>query len=137
MTETHEKPEGPFDWMFSSAIDWGWLFMVAQELRHADDECLDALIEAQTRGSAPLSPDDAVRARSLARMLKSLDLDADAIHRLQPDLMPALERACIGCTERSRCDRELAQGTTAENRAEFCPNTSRLNALLGITAAAG
>ena len=69
-------------------------------------------------------------------MLRSLDLDPDAIRLAQPETMRRLESACLGCTERSRCDRELAAGTAAVAYPEFCPNASRLTALVAVGAAA-
>ena len=136
MTRSHDAgTECPFDWMFTSVTDWGRLLIAAQELRHADGECLDALMEARTEQDRPLSPEDTAKVRSLIQMLKSIDLDPDTIRRLQPDTMQALESTCAGCTERDRCDHELARGTAVENRAEFCPNTPRLNALLGVLSA--
>jgi len=136
MTKPHEQAtvEGPFDWLFTSATDWGRLLIAAQEMRHADGECLDALLDARAEGHDPLSPDDVVKVRSLVRMMKGLDLDPDSVRRTEPELMPVLETACVGCTERARCDRELDLGTATANRAEFCPNTPRLNALLAVMA---
>ncbi len=136
MAQSHNtETECPFDWMFASVTDWGRLLIAAQELRHADEECLDTFLEARAEQDRPLSPENTAKVRSLMQMLKSIDLDPDTIRRLQPDTMQALESTCVGCTERARCDHELARGTAAENRAEFCPNTPRLNALLGVLSA--
>ena len=75
--------------------------------------------------------------RSHVQMLRSLDLDPDAIRLAQPETMRKLETACVGCMERSRCDRELADGTAALAYPEFCPNASRLTALVAVGAADG
>jgi hypothetical protein len=44
-----------------------------------DNECLGPLLEARRSGPDPLSPEEAVKVRSLVQMLKSLDLDPGAI----------------------------------------------------------
>jgi hypothetical protein len=101
-----------------------------------DNECLDTLLEARTSGPDPLSPEEAGKVRSLVQLLKSLDLDPEAIRLKQPEVMQKLETACIGCTVRSRCDHELAAGTAPITYLEFCPKAPCLNALLSIQAAA-
>ncbi len=40
-----------------------------------------------------------------------------------------LERTCVGCTERARCDDALAAGTIAAAHRAFCPNAERLAGL--------
>ena len=136
-TPCRPTPGGALEWLFAPLNEWSRLVSVAQELRSIDDECLDTLLEARASGPDPLSPEEAVKVRSLVQMLKSLDLDPEAIRLKQPEVMQKLETACIGCTERSRCDHALAAGRAATTYPEFCPNTPRLNALLTIRAAAG
>ena len=130
------KAWGPLDWLLTPLDDWCRFLMVAQELRDVDNECLDTLLEARGSGPAPLSPEEAAKVRSVIQMLQSLDLNPEAIRLTQPEVMQKLKRACLGCTERSRCDHELAAGTAAVAYREFCPNAPRLNALLSIRAAA-
>lgn len=83
-----------------------------------------------------LSRSDADKVRSLARLVESLVLDPVALRRTDPDLMAALERACLGCAERQACDRALADGSAARTYAGFCPNARRLNALAGAACGA-
>jgi hypothetical protein len=138
MTTPCNQPtvNGPLDWLFASMGEWGRLLAVARELRGIDSEWLDTMLEARTRGPDPLSPEGAVKVRSLLQMLTSLDLDPDAIRLTQPETMQVLEAACVGCTQRSRCDHELTGGTAAVTYPEFCPNAPRLKALLSVQAAA-
>jgi hypothetical protein len=138
MTAPCDRPisGGSFGWLFTSLDEWRRLWSVAQELRNIDNECLDTLLEARASGPDPLSPEEAVKVRSLVQMLKSLDLDPEAIRLKQPEVMQKLETACMGCTVRNRCDHELAAGTAALTYPEFCPNTPRLNALLSVQVAA-
>ena len=138
MTSPCDKPPaaGPFEWLLTSLDEWSRLLLVAQELREVDRECMETMLEARASGPDPLSPEETVKVRSLVHMLRSLDLDPEAIRLKHPEVMQKLETVCSGCTERSRCDHELASGTAAVTYPEFCPNAPRLNALLSIQAAA-
>jgi hypothetical protein len=49
---------------------------------------------------------------------------------LDPSIMRDLQRLCIVCRQKSRCQRELTKGTVAEHFREFCPNAFTLSALL-------
>jgi hypothetical protein len=110
--------------------------MVAQELRNIDHERMETMLEAHASGPNSLSPEEAVKVRSLVQMLESLDLDPESIGLKQPEVMQKLKTMCIGCTERNRCDHELAASTAAGTYPDFCPNAPHLTALLIIQAAA-
>ncbi|HEX2553952.1 MAG TPA: DUF6455 family protein [Microvirga sp.] len=135
MDRPDSAPPGPFDWMFASVSEWGRLVLIAQEVRGADGDLVEALLDDRMAGGS-LSRAEAEKVLSLARLLAALDLDAAAIRRTDPASMTALEGACLRCTERARCDRALADGTAAESHPEFCPNAPRLGALASVAAAA-
>jgi len=40
-----------------------------------------------------------------------------------------LQRLCVVCSQKGRCEHELAKGTAAEHFHEFCPNAFTLDAL--------
>lgn len=127
--------EGPFDWMFTSMTEWGRLLMAAQELRGIDNEHLETLLNECAGTTDPTGVENADKVRNLVMLLRSLDIDPNAIRASAPETMQTLEAACSGCTERSRCDSELAQGTAALTFPEFCPNVQRLNTLASIQSA--
>ncbi|AWN44326.1 heavy-metal resistance [Methylobacterium durans] len=115
-----------FDGLFIPLGDWGHLLDVAQELRSIDSEFMDTMLEAYASGPRALSPYEITKVRSLVQLLKQLDLDPAAICRELPETMHELETTCVGCTQRTRCDHELAAGTAAVTYQRFCPNAQRL-----------
>lgn len=122
-------PVVPFDPLSVAASmnEWWCLLKATRELRDADEEMMDTMLEANASGIAPSSPDAAAKVRSLARLMRSLNLDPDVFRRSQPEIMRELDAACLACTERSRCSRELWAGTAADTYAAYCPNTARLD----------
>jgi hypothetical protein len=40
-----------------------------------------------------------------------------------------LQRLCITCGDKRRCEYEIAAGTAAKNKHEFCPNAETLDRL--------
>lgn len=130
MTASTDRPD-PFDpfGIAASMGEWCCLLKAARELRDIDAEMMATMMEADAPASAPLSSEAAAKVRSVARLMRSLGLDPEAIRRRQPEAMRALEAACLGCTERSRCTRELWSGTAADTYPEFCPNAASLDRL--------
>ena len=84
-----------------------------------------------------ISPDDLeelVRhgkhsADELPVMLEQLGISADGLGRAQPLLLRDMERVCSLCAHKTRCDRDLADGTAAENYHGYCANASTLESL--------
>jgi len=84
-----------------------------------------------------ISPDDLeelVRhgkhsADELPMMLEQLGISADGLGRAQPLLLRDMERVCSLCAHKARCDRDLADGTAAENYHGYCANASTLESL--------
>jgi len=65
----------------------------------------------------------------LQKMLLALSVDPKALAKNDPAVMRDLQRLCIVCSQKGRCQHELAQGTAAEHFHEFCPNAYTLDAL--------
>jgi len=65
----------------------------------------------------------------LKKMLLALSVDPQALAKTDPVVMRDLQRLCILCSHKGRCQHELARGTAAEHFREFCPNAYTLDAL--------
>jgi hypothetical protein len=66
----------------------------------------------------------------LQKMLPALGLDSNALTRADPALMRDLQRLCVTCGNKRRCQHDLAEGTAAGGFSEYCPNAFTLDALL-------
>jgi hypothetical protein len=64
-------------------------------------------------------------------MLAALHVDPKALAEADPINMRDLQRLCITCGDKKRCEHELSNGTAAENFREYCPNALTLDALFG------
>jgi uncharacterized protein DUF6455 len=78
--------------------------------------------------------DDLVRrgphaADELPKMMAALNLDLAAVKRAEPLVLRDMERVCSQCDHKRRCDHDLANGTAAQNHAEYCGNAPTLAAL--------
>jgi len=87
---------------------------VAKELGVTRNELLE--LARKGPGSADL----------LHKMLIALGVDP----KPDPRIMNDLERLCITCSQKKRCEHELANGTAGAHFREFCPNAFTLDALL-------
>jgi hypothetical protein len=65
----------------------------------------------------------------LQKMLFALHVDPKVIANTDPQIMRDLQRLCITCSEKKRCEHELANGTASEHFRDFCPNAFTLDAL--------
>lgn len=66
----------------------------------------------------------------LKTMLAALHVDPKVIADLDPLVMRELKWLCITCSNKKRCQHELAKGTATEHFREFCPNAMSLDELL-------
>lgn len=130
MSAPASKPN-PFDAFGIAASMDGWCCMLkaARELRDADAELMDTLLETYASGGMAPDGDAAAKVRSLAALMRDLHLEPEALRRRQPEILRELEAACLGCAERDRCARELRSGTVADTYPEFCSNAARLSRL--------
>jgi hypothetical protein len=65
----------------------------------------------------------------LQKMLLALSVDPQVLAKADPAVMRDLQRLCILCNQKGRCQHELAKGTAGEHFREFCPNAYTLDAL--------
>jgi hypothetical protein len=68
-------------------------------------------------------------ANLLKSMLVALHVDPKVIADMDPLVMRELKWLCITCSNKKRCEHELAEGTAAEHFREFCPNAVSLDEL--------
>ena len=129
------KPD-PFDpfGVVASMNEWCSLLRAARELGDVDAEMMDTMLEPYAASSASLSPEAVAKVRSLAKLMRSLRLDPEAVRQREPEVMRELETACLRCMERSRCARELWAGTAVGTYGEFCPNATRLDLIRPVAA---
>ena len=90
---------------------------IASDLRIAPDD-LDALVRHGKHA-----------ADELPRMLERLGISAEGLGRTQPLLLRDMERVCSLCNHKRQCDRELADGSAAENFHGYCGNAATLESL--------
>jgi len=65
----------------------------------------------------------------LEKMLIALRVDPTALAQSNPAVMRDLQRLCVACGQKGRCQHELIEGTAAEHFRDFCPNAFTLDAL--------
>lgn len=65
----------------------------------------------------------------LSKMLVALKVDPNEIAKANPGVMRDLQRLCVSCGDKKRCQHELTDGTAAEHFHEYCPNAFTLDAL--------
>jgi len=102
------------------------------EMRQLDRADFDRI--AQDLRIAPDDLEELVRhgkhaADELPKMLEQLGISADRLGRAQPLLLRDMERVCSLCNHKGQCDRDLAEGTAAENYHGYCGNASTLESL--------
>ena len=68
-------------------------------------------------------------ANLLGKMLTALSMEPDRLTKSDPAAMRDLQRVCLNCSCKDRCQHELTKHTAAENFRSFCPNAFTLDAL--------
>ncbi|MEJ2378592.1 MAG: hypothetical protein P8Y71_25500 [Pseudolabrys sp.] len=66
----------------------------------------------------------------LRRLLLALGVKPTELERGDPAVMRDLQRLCITCGYKRKCERDLAAGTLADEFRDYCPNAYTLDALL-------
>jgi hypothetical protein len=90
---------------------------------------------AKEIGVTPTQLDELVskgpgNANLLKRMLVALHVDPKILADMDPLIARELKWLCITCSNKKRCQHELAKGTAAEHFRDFCPNAVSLGELL-------
>ena len=62
-------------------------------------------------------------------MLAALGIDQDDLTRTEPLMLRDMERVCALCSQKRRCDRDLAAGTSAAHYQEYCANAHTIDGL--------
>jgi hypothetical protein len=68
-------------------------------------------------------------ADQLAKLLLALGVDPKQLASENSAMMRDLQRVCIVCGHKQRCEHDLAAGTAAQRYGSYCPNSSSLAAL--------
>jgi len=112
----------------------GWLKHRRElnELRQLDR--FDFVRIANDLRIAPDDLEDLVRhgrhaADELPKMLEQLGISEERLGQVQPLLLRDMERVCSLCQHKARCDRDLADGTAAENYHGYCGNAATMESL--------
>lgn len=66
----------------------------------------------------------------LQKLLAALGVDANALEHNDPLVMRDLQRLCTTCGDKRQCQFDLANGVSADNFRDYCPNAFTLDALL-------
>ena len=90
---------------------------IAGELRMSSAE-LEALVR-----QGPHAADE------LPKMLAALGVNQQDLERTEPHVLRDMERVCALCRHKAQCDRDLADGTAAENYHGYCGNAATLESL--------
>jgi hypothetical protein len=90
---------------------------------------------AQDIGVTPTQLQELIRkgpdsANLLKRMLVALHVEPKIIADIEPLVMREMKWLCITCSNKQRCEDELAKGTATEHFHEFCPNAVSIDELL-------
>jgi hypothetical protein len=96
------------------AANFGW---IAGELRRFSAD-LEALVR-----QGPHAADE------LPKMLTALGIDQDGLARSEPLVLRDMEPVCALCSQKRRCDRDPAAGTSAAHYQEYCANTPTVDGL--------
>ena len=65
----------------------------------------------------------------LPRLLAALGISGQDLLRIEPLVVQDMERVCALCGHKRQCDRDLAEGTSAEHYREYCLNAPTIEEL--------
>jgi hypothetical protein len=83
---------------------------------------------------SPADLDELVRhgphaADELPKLLRALGISEEDLARIEPMVLHDMERVCALCGHKRECDRDLAEGTSAEHYREYCLNAPTIEEL--------
>lgn len=76
-------------------------------------------------------------ADELPKLLRALGVDPQRLASKDPAKMRDLQRICVTCAHKGRCQHDLAQGTIAGHYHDYCPNAVSIEALFNDKDVAG
>jgi len=102
------------------------------EMRHLDASEFNRI--ASDLRLSPADLDELVRqgphaADELPKLLKALGISEADLARVEPMVLHDMERVCALCGHKRGCDRDLAEGTSAEHYREYCLNAPTIEQL--------
>jgi hypothetical protein len=102
------------------------------EMRHLDASEFDRI--ASDLRLSPADLDELVRqgphaADELPKLLKALGISQEDLARVEPLVLQDMERVCALCGHKRECDRDLAEGTSAEHYRQYCLNAPTIEEL--------
>ena len=102
------------------------------EMRHLDASEFDRI--ASDLRLSPADLDELVRqgphaADELPKLLKALGISQADLARVEPMVLHDMERVCALCGHKRECDRDLAEGTSAEHYRQYCLNAPTIEQL--------
>ena len=138
MSASTDKPSGypVLEMVLDAIAGWVKTFRHAAGLRAELAHC-DAEEVARTARDLGMSSRELVRlagkgpqaADQLLALLSALGVDPKALSFDDPATMRDLQRLCVTCGHKGRCEHELAAGTATGSYHEFCPNAFTLDVL--------
>jgi len=136
-SRTDEQPTYPtFEPILDAIANWIKKYRYAVGLRDELARCGPEEV-ARAAHDLGVSPGELVRLASagphaadqLPQLLIALGVNPKKLTSDDPALMRDLQRLCITCGHKNRCEHEVAAGTAAQNYRSFCPNAISLDAL--------
>ena len=102
------------------------------EMRHLDASEFNRI--ASDLRLSPADLDELVRqgphaADELPKLLKALGISQADLARVEPMVLHDMERVCALCGHKRECDRDLAEGTSAEHYRQYCLNAPTIEQL--------
>jgi transcriptional regulator with XRE-family HTH domain len=124
-------------WILNSVADWVVRYRHARGFHHDMMNCSADDVAGIAR-ELRISPSELAEiakkgphaADLLQKLLVALGVDANGLTHENPLVMRDLQRLCITCGSKRRCEFDLERGASTENFRDYCPNAFTLDALI-------
>ena len=124
-------------WILKSVAHWLGRYRPARGFRHDMMNCNadDVAAIARELGISPgelaeIAKKGPHAADLLQKLLVVLGVDANGLAHDNPLVIRDLQRLCVTCGFKRRCECDLERGASAENFRDYCPNAFTLDALI-------
>ncbi len=132
-----QRPSYPtLDFVVNAIADWVNKYRALHGMHDELGQCSpDEVMRIAADMGVPASELRALAAKGsdsaklLEKLLVSLDVDPTQLANGNPAVMRDLQRLCVVCGQKDRCQHELREGTAADHYREYCPNAFTLDAL--------
>ena len=127
-----EHPFPRVEALINTFADWLRHRQDLSEIRRMDTTQFDKI--ASDLRVSPSELDELVRqgphaADELPKLLKVLGINEADLARTEPMVLRDMERVCAMCASKRQCDRDLADGTSAEHYEGYCLNAPTIDSL--------